>query len=335
MDFFKRKWPAILLWPLSLLYGSIVVLRHLCYKTGLFRSFKVPCRVISVGNISVGGTGKTPTVLFLAEYFSDKKVCILSRGYKRDSKGTVIVSDGYNVLASIPQAGDEPYMLACRLSNVPVVVDKNRVRGAQAAVERFKPDIILLDDGFQHRRLARDIDIVTVGFPRPFGNGFLLPAGPLREPVALLKRADVLWINSFMDKDYEIKKLKFVHTINAGYKPVEIRNNKNETIDGVRNLPVVGFCAIGNPAGFKKSLESLGVIVKKFINFRDHHMYTPEDIINIDTQFQSSQAQLVLTTEKDWVKLPVTELKDHWYFLKIDLEIKNIHVLKELRKKIG
>ncbi len=335
MNYFNRKWPAILLWPLSLLYGTIVLLRHFFYQSGIFHSFKVRCTVISVGNMTVGGTGKTPVVLFLAHFFSDKKVCILSRGYKRQSRGTVIVSDGHKLLAGIRQAGDEPFMLARRLGTVPVVVDSDRVRGARLAVKRFKPDIIILDDGFQHRRLSRDIDIVTIAAPRPFGNGFLLPAGPLREPLRLLNRADVLWINSFYDNYDEFKSQRPFMTIKAGYKPVEVKNKHKGIVKDLRNKSAIGFCALGNPNGFKKTLESLGVTLKDFIVFRDHHVYTPGDIVDIESRKQTCMADMVLTTEKDWVKLPLPDINNDWYYLKIDLKVEKLAILKELRKKIG
>ena len=197
MDYFTRKWPGIFLWPFSLLYGLGMQARNFCYEKKIFKTHKVDCPVISVGNITVGGTGKTPTVAYLAKWFlaKGKKVAVLSRGYARASKGTVVVATYKGIVSNVKSAGDEAFMLSQQLKGVPIVVDENRVRGAEKLVRQFAPDIILLDDGFQHRRLFRDVDILSINAGFGLGNGFVLPAGPLREFAFNMKRGDLYWVN--------------------------------------------------------------------------------------------------------------------------------------------
>jgi len=192
MNIFNNKFYQFLLYPFSLIFKLITWIRNRLYDKNIFRSLKAnQCKIISVGNISVGGTGKTPVIRFLADYLKEMgfKVAILSRGYRRKSKGTIIVSDGNETLANLQQAGDEPYLLARQLDSIPVIVEADRYKGARFIQDNFQPDVILLDDAFQHRRLHRDLDIVLVDASVGFGRGFLLPAGFLREPISSLKRA--------------------------------------------------------------------------------------------------------------------------------------------------
>ena len=185
-----------LLTPLSWLYRAIVQLRNNLYTHGVLKTRRLPCRVISIGNIVVGGTGKTPTVIAIAKHFQREgmRVAILLRGYKRRVREKVtIVSDGEKVSASAIESGDEAYMMARHLSGVPILVGKCRYLAGQVALERFKVDVLLLDDGFQHRQVARDVDILTIPVTHPFGiSEKLLPAGTLREPPSALRRADLI-----------------------------------------------------------------------------------------------------------------------------------------------
>ncbi len=325
MRFLENRWPAALLLPFSLLYGLVMSVRNYCYDWGILKIQRLLCPVISVGNVTVGGTGKTPTVAFLARYFlsKGKKVCILSRGYGRVSGGTVIVSDGERILASVQEAGDEPFLLAKSLAGVSVIVDEDRVRGGRIAEIRFKPDVILLDDGFQHRRLHRDLDIVTFKSSRPLGNGFVLPAGPLRERLRHLKRADCLWINGDAMGGVDFRKLtgQGKKVINARYVPSGI-------VDALgRRFPadlaggrVFAFCGLANPFGFKNSLIQAGATIERFLRFSDHHFYSAHDIETIKKAFGESRADCIMTTEKDWVKLPKEmNYEAHWKYLIIDI----------------
>ncbi|NIA29330.1 MAG: tetraacyldisaccharide 4'-kinase [Actinobacteria bacterium] len=326
MQLFENKWPALLLWPLSLLYGIIVIIRNSLYDWGVLSSFKVSKPIISIGNITAGGTGKTPLVIFLAKWLKKKgeRVCILSRGFKRNSRGTLIVSDGDKILATIDDAGDEPFQMAKELSDVPVIVDEDRVRGARIAIKKFLFDIILLDDGFQHRRLQRDIDIVTFKSTHPLGNGFLLPAGPLREPMSGLKRANLIWVNGNGNKSFR-REWKDIPLVRAEFKATSLSGSNwqrnPQELDGKR---VIGFCGIGSPEGFKHSLEKLGAEIIQFIVFRDHHKYALNDIRRLENIFKEAHADLLVTTEKDWIKiLPDKTYDSHWCYLKIEIETKD------------
>ena len=191
------------LWPLGFFYWLLIFWRNFFYNLGFFVSRKLPCKVVSIGNLSVGGTGKTPFVLFLANTLkaTGLKVAVLSRGYKRKSAGTLVVSDGNAVQSDLENSGDEPFMLANKLKGIPVVVDENRYRGGQLICNEYNPDVILMDDAFQHRRVFRDVDIVLINsnHRRPK----LLPYGLLREPLRNIKRADaVIFTKSILSPPY-------------------------------------------------------------------------------------------------------------------------------------
>lgn len=191
----KRAAP-IALAPLSLMYGAAVNIRSALYRNGIFKRQTVGVPVISVGNITTGGTGKTPLVEWIARRLAERgdRVCVLTRGYRRANPAErVVVSDGKRIVADIEQSGDEAMMLARFLiGKAAVVCDANRVAGARWAIENLNPDVLILDDGFQHLRIARDLDVVTVDATNPRGNGRLLPAGILREPIGSLRRADCI-----------------------------------------------------------------------------------------------------------------------------------------------
>ncbi|MBI5810633.1 MAG: tetraacyldisaccharide 4'-kinase, partial [Deltaproteobacteria bacterium] len=173
--------PHIALYLLSILYGASVRMRASLFAIGLIKTKRLPCRVVSIGNLTVGGSGKTPMVMHMADILQKKgrRVVILCRGYKGSAKGVNAVSDGRTVLLGYKEAGDEPYLLARRLKGVPVVVGRDRYKSGLYAIEAFSPDVILLDDGFQHIRLARDVNILLVDSKEGFGNGHLLPRGLL------------------------------------------------------------------------------------------------------------------------------------------------------------
>ncbi len=181
------------LFVISLLYGGVVKLREFFYKKKMLKSERLPCKVISVGNVTVGGTGKTPMTIYVAELLNrlGYKVAILSRGYKGGAEKTGgIVSDGRTIFMEPDMSGDEPFMLAAKLKNTPVIVGKNRFEAGMLAIKKFKPDIIVLDDAFQHLKLVRDINLVLSDCRRPFGNTHMLPRGTLREPLSALLRGD-------------------------------------------------------------------------------------------------------------------------------------------------
>lgn len=319
--------------PLSWLYGVSVWIRNQLYTFGVFKPRRLPCRVISVGNITVGGTGKTPAVIALAKHLQKEKVrvAILLRGYKRQSREKVtIVSDGETVCASLKESGDEAYMMARHLSGIPIVVSRQRYQAGQVALERFGVDVLLLDDGFQHRQLARDVDILTVpvhsvvGLPAapeyPFKKRErLLPAGSLREPPTSLRRANIILLTHTDATDILLAKeglkrlapnalvLESIHQPVHFYPLASAKNaagadylSASEAIKGKRVLAV---CGIGNPDGFVTTLMRCSPESVELLAYPDHHVYTEADLGKVYTAFQAAQADLIVTTQKDEQKL--------------------------------
>ncbi len=318
MPWFNFKWPALLFWPLSLLYGAILSIRNFCYDVGIFKSYAVKSYVISVGNISVGGTGKTPTVIYLANYFTslNYKVAVTSRGYGRSSKGTIVVSDGRSIQVSVDKAGDEPYLISQSCPNAIVIVDADRVRAAQYAESTFAPDIILMDDAFQHRRLKRDFDLLTMRQLRPLDNEFCLPAGPLREPKRYLARADALLLNGAQQSVFEQFGPRIAEVFVAQYVPTLLINKDGKTAPlDFKGKSVFAFCGLANPESFRTTLRNLGVNFSGFVAYKDHYRYGTDDIAKIKAL--AGESDVVVTTEKDWVKLPLDQIDEHWYRLHI------------------
>jgi tetraacyldisaccharide 4'-kinase len=330
MRFFDHKWPAILLWPLSLLYGLVIRIRNCCYDNGIFKSFAAGCTVISIGNITVGGTGKTPMVQYVVDHFMSrgKRVAIISRGYGRQSKGSLLVSDGENILCSVAEAGDEPFQLAQSCAGAIVAVDEDRVRIAHIVVSKFSPDIIVLDDAFQHRRIKRDIDIIMARSGKPVGNGFLLPAGPLREPISGLRRAHVIFARSKYKVLAKNVKRENIPILPYDYIVEGIFNKQGPvSLPELEGKDVLAFCGIANPESFHSTLAELKVNILEFKTFQDHHQYTANDIELLSNCFQRFASKFIITTEKDWVKLPIEELDDSWLFVRVRLKSKDDDLL--------
>ena len=332
-----------LLIPLSWLYTASVQLRNILYTHGVFKARRLPCRVISVGNIVVGGTGKTPAVIAIARHLQREgmRVAILLRGYKRHVREQVtIVSDGEKVRTSPVESGDEAYMMAKHLRNVPIIVGKCRYSAGQVALERFKVDVLLLDDGFQHRQLARDVDILTIPTTHPFGSPErLLPAGTLREPLTALRRADLILLThaDIPNISAHIKKLvkslaPNIPVLTSTHQPTHLyslavssqqeslvagendsnRHNALSTADSrllianikeLKGKRVLVVCGIGNPDAFVATLTRCSVASVELLAFPDHHVYTETDKQQIETAFQETAADLILTTQKDEQKL--------------------------------
>ncbi len=299
----------------SFVYRGAVTLRNYSYDAGLPRARKMKCGVISVGNIVVGGTGKTPVVIMLAGMLRKHgyKPAVLSRGYggKREGR-TSVVSDGHEILMGTSDAGDEPVLIAENLEGVPVIIGKERSRSGKLAVERFGADVLILDDAFQHRRLFRDIDIVLLDREKPFGNGFMLPRGGLREPVKALKRADaIIFTSTEGDTDsgqgtLPPAELPHVPTF-SGYRKARdiVRGEAKDSsllhyLEGKR---ICAFSGIAEPESFRKIVAPLCGEIAAFMPFPDHHIYTGKDIEHIRKVCSESGAELILTTEKDGIKL--------------------------------
>jgi len=305
--------------PASWLYGILSSLRNWLYDTRIINIKRVAVPVISIGNMTTGGTGKTPLVEYLAHSFSAKgmTVAIVSRGYQRSSKGMQIVSDGRNVLCNAEMAGDEPYQMAAKLAGVAVIVDEDRTRGARFAIANYHPDLILLDDGFQHRRLHRDIDIVLIDGTYPLKEIPMLPAGMRREPLASLRRASLIALTrvdvTLPDWAAGLKSYSSAPTIGVCFQPVRLRRaGSTETllINSLQGNRCLAFCGIGNPASFRKTVEGMGIDIIDFVPYPDHHRYSDEDFRDLTNRFQQGNAQMVVTTEKDMSRFSSSPLPE-------------------------
>jgi len=309
----------MMLTPPATLYAMWMRTRAILYRRGLCRSNGLPCRVISVGNLSVGGTGKTPMVLYLARYLTDRgrKVAIISRGYRgRFESGGGIVSDGQKILAGVADSGDEPQVLATLLDGVPVIVGGNRFRAGQRAVREFAPDVILLDDAFQHLKLQRDLDLVLLDCSRPFGNGYTLPAGELREPPQALRRADAVVMTrcraaagspAVKKRGREIAMHTRGPVFQTRHVPVVRRiipaaggGRPENSLAGRR---VFAFSGVAKNEEFLYTLSALDCKVAGRLGFPDHHDYVAADLAGICRRTEKLGADLIVTTEKDFVKI--------------------------------
>ena len=310
----------ILLIPLSWLYAASVWIRNQLYALGVFKARTLPCTVISVGNIVVGGTGKTPAVITIAKQLQGKglRVAILLRGYKRRAYEKVtIVSDGKEVCVPPRESGDEAYMMARHLSDIPIIVGRQRYLAGQVALERFNVDVLLLDDGYQHRQLARDVNILTVPATRPFGNPEkLLPAGVLREPPTALRRADIILLthvdtpNICVSAKKSVKRLaptalilESVHQPTHIYPLVPKDSGKRMDIKELEGKRLLAVCGIGDPEAFVATLIRCSPESVELLAFPDHHVYTETDRQQIYDAFQATKADLIVTTQKDEQKL--------------------------------
>jgi len=294
---------------LSLPYGGLTAVRNRFYDGGVLKQQKLPRPVISVGNLTVGGTGKTPTVIFIAILLKERgyRPAVLSRGYGGGANAAVnVVSDGNRILMGWRETGDEPILIARAAPGIPVLTGSRRLLTGRAAVERFGADVLILDDGFQHRSLFRDIDMVLLDAARPFGNGFLLPRGPLREPPISLRRADILLRSGDAEKGEPLREAASLPSFRAIHKPrgvVAGGTQRIETAAALLGQKVFAFAGIGSPEAFRRSLMELGAAVVGFRAFPDHHPYGRSDIENLRRLATESGAARIVTTEKDGIRL--------------------------------
>jgi tetraacyldisaccharide 4'-kinase len=296
-----------LLTLLSLLYGKILQLRQLAYSAGLLRSFRLPKPVVAVGNLTVGGTGKTPMTLYLARWFMKrgKRVVILSRGYGGSLEGEIrIVADGRTILLSPREAGDEPYLLATSLPGVMVVIGADRARAGYLALERLDPDIFILDDGYQHLRLKRDLNLLLLDCAKPFGNGRTLPAGPLREQVTAVERADLVIYTRCNDgKPLPVTGKPNCAAFHRLTGALPLAGGEPVPFHAFKLLRGAAFTGIADPAAFCESLEQEGVSPVATLAFPDHCRYGEPEIAALCRLKEASRADFMITTGKDAVKL--------------------------------
>ena len=325
-----RRYPflslATVLYGGSLLYGATIRTRQWLYAHGVPAVHRVNCMVIAVGNLTAGGTGKTPMVIHLAQWLDSigLRPVIVSRGYKGLHENTgAVVSDGRTLLCGAHAAGDEPYLMARLLGHVPVVVGKNRLAAARFAMRRFAPDVILLDDAFQHQRLARDINLLLLDGDAPLGNGYLLPRGPLREPVAALRRADaIIFTRSSQPPSAEQRVLtRMVHprpVFHTRHVPVlRGRIPAMQPLHGadplaaptppaniLQDRPVFAFAALARNDTFWTTVAELGARIQGTMGFADHHCYCQKDIDLLIQAARLPGCRTLVTTDKDFVRLP-------------------------------
>ena len=299
----------VLLSPVTALawgYGLGVRLRGTLYDAQLLSTERVEgLRIVSVGNVNVGGTGKTPAVLHLAELLvqAGRKVGILTRGYGRRSKEPLAFT-GQEPLPSEEEAGDEPLLLARRCPQARVLVGADRRALARRARDEFGLDVVLLDDGFQHRRLARDEDIVVVDEAVGFGNGQLLPRGPLREPLSALNRATLFWVRAAPSPVPHLPPL-LGPRVRTSYQPTAWVDPSGtlHPPGALSGVPVLALAGLARPGGFLRTLRQLGVDLRGSALFPDHHRFTPDELRAVEASAARHGARVV-TTEKDAVRLP-------------------------------
>ncbi len=330
---------------LSLLFRAIVQTRLGFYDAGLLPRSHLGCQIISVGNVTVGGTGKTPVVEIFARELqaAGRKVAILSRGYRKKEKSFLerlflgdqispprVVSDGNRILLDSEMSGDEPYMLASNLPGVVVLVDKDRVKSARYAIKHFGCDMLILDDGFQYQRMQHRHEVVLVDHTNPFGNGHLLPRGILREPARNIRRANFIFITKSDGKSEALRRQ--LSLLNPTAEITECRHHpcyfKNaETgakmeIGAVAGKQVVVLSGIAAPGGFENSIRGMGAKVLVCERFVDHHRYRQQEILEVVNHAVELGADAILTTEKDAVRLPRMENpKVPIFYLRMDIQI--------------
>lgn len=338
-----------ILYGLSFIYERIVQLRLYLYRKRIFREHTLGCLVISIGNLTVGGTGKTPIVEKFARALQSggRRVAILSRGYKSVPRPSPrgwfyrlrhgmenpprVVSDGKSLLLDSLTAGDEPYMLAHNLKDVIVLVDKDRVKSGLMAIDKWKVDTLLLDDGLQYLHLKHRLDIVLVDRQAPFGNEFLLPRGTLREPPRNLRRASYVFITKSTGESNEALVARIrrynrtAEIIECAHKPLYLENILTGEIlplERLRGTFIGSICGIAAPESFEGGLRRLGARVDLAKNYIDHHRYTEAEMQSFINRCLRRDLEMIVTTEKDAVRMPrLSETPVPIYFLRVEIEI--------------
>ncbi|MEO6334097.1 MAG: tetraacyldisaccharide 4'-kinase [Pyrinomonadaceae bacterium] len=330
---------------LGKIYGGVADARNLLYDRGIFKTHSLGARTISIGNLTAGGTGKTPLVAYVAEILADRgeKVCILTRGYGRKNPASrVLVSDWENVLADAPSGGDEPVELARKLVGKAIVIaDSDRVAAAKWTKDRFGITAFVLDDGFQHRRAHRDLDIVCVDATKP--SEWMLPFGSLREPLPNLRRADVIVFTRSDLVDRVATLVSQAATLNPTAKiftsrmatltatPLStfLKSNRSEPNLNPR-VTCFAFCGLGNPNAFFDALRSAKYRLEATRAFRDHHFYTKEDLYELQAEAVERRVEALITTPKDAVKLEGLKLEFPCYVIESEVTFDDVEGFREL-----
>lgn len=336
----------------SRFYRRAVQFRLWMYDNRVIRNRAIGCLVVSIGNITCGGTGKTPVVEVFARTLSQKgrRVAVLSRGYRSRDRSIFtklrkkfaskkmevpprVVSDGKNLLLDSVRAGDEPFMLASNLKNVVVLVDKDRVKSGLYAIEEFGTDTLILDDGFQYLNLKAHINILLVDATAPFDNHHVLPRGLLREPIRNIRRADYIFLTKSDGSD-KLRHLKaflrrqnhLAEIIECCHKPQYLEDvyqrGDRLPLEYLKGKKVASISAIANPASFNAFLSELGGDIVEEIHFADHHRYRQQEMIDFINQAKAAGAEIIMTTEKDAVRMPRLDRRDlPILFLRVQIDI--------------
>lgn len=335
-----------LLWA-GWLYGLAGRIRAMLYRRGWLARRQLPVPVVSVGNLTVGGTGKTPLVIRLAEWLSaeGKRVAILSRGYRRGGAAPqLVVSDGANVLAAPEEAGDEPYLMARRCPTAVVAVGADRYELGRWVLDRFPVDCVLLDDGFQHLALQRDVDLLLVDATDMDGLRAVFPAGRLREPIDAAARASMIVVTK-ADRPEQaaavaglLRPITGVPTAQAVFRPetlVSVTSGSRQPLSWCRGKTAVLCSGIADPASFHALAVRLGMIPVENMVYRDHHRYTREDVSDVRAKAAAAKADVIVTTEKDAGKLaPLLAPSDGgWWAVRLGTDI--VAGERELRELIA
>jgi tetraacyldisaccharide 4'-kinase len=315
----------LFLFVISIGYGLIVRLRETIFKKGLLQSKRLPCLVISIGNLTVGGSGKTPMTIYVAKLIQGLgyRVAIISRGYKGQAeKIGGVVSDGRRICMGPDTAGDEPFMVAQRLKTVPVIVGQNRFKAGRLAIQEIKPDVVLLDDAFQHLKLHRDLDLVLLDSNKPLGNTYLFPRGTLRETASALSRGDaVILTRSDIGKAPYLDQIKkhvprtpIFHSSHIPYIYKIVTGNSTQSQDSstssseydfgaFKNKRVFAFSGIASNDDFRRTIESFQCKLEHFSEFPDHHQYSEKELDKVVRSAMDVSAEFIFTTEKDYVRI--------------------------------
>ncbi len=306
--------------PFSPIYGHFMEIRRLLYRKRILKPKRLPCPVISVGNLTLGGTGKSPHVIAICSFLRrlGHKPCVLTRGYGgKAGKGPLVVSDGKGIRASAQSSGDEPLMIASKLEGVPVIAGSDRYRCGTYAAQYFGPTVFVLDDGFQHIRLYRDIDLVLIEAPNPLGSERVFPGGILRETPRTLGLADAAILTKCNEVplgmlelvEEQIRQLvKTKPIFRSFYQPGNIKIKYSGEIGSKSAKDLVSrncfcFCGLARPDSFTRLLTDIGFKIKGSLQFSDHHFYSNKDLKKIGNMAKQKGAFIVLTTEKDFAKI--------------------------------
>ena len=321
------------LWILSFIYLALVTAVAWLYRSGILKQHRLGRPVVSVGNITVGGTGKTPLVVKIAQIYKENKIkpVILTRGYM--GRG----------IARGPAQSDEAAMMREILGDVPVISGADRIKNARDFLKNDQADVFILDDGFQQWRLARDLDIVAIDTTNPFGNGCLLPRGILREPLAALRRADLLVLTKIDLGQKQLDPIRkrlaaigctqqLIETVHRPARLMDLKTGMSRELETIAGQRVCAVCSLGAPAAFAATLTQLGAKIQKAFNFADHYVYNTIDIRGILEHCRRDHIGIVITTQKDAVKL--ADLRDDIRQVK-DVEFQSLHIELTVRDETG